>query len=83
MPGGASGDGKTWWPLFFAGAHGSHVVDVDGNDYIDLVLGIGPNMLGHTDSAVVDAVHECFSSVGELSPRAPRWRWSWPSGSRA
>ncbi len=64
MPGGASGDGKTWWPLFFAGAHGSHVVDVDGNDYIDLVLGIGPNMLGHTDSAVVDAVHECFSSVG-------------------
>ena len=64
MPGGASGDGKTWWPLFFAGAHGSKVSDIDGNEYIDLVLGIGPNLLGHTDEAIVAGVHETFSTLG-------------------
>jgi glutamate-1-semialdehyde 2,1-aminomutase len=64
LPGGASGDGKTWWPLYFARARGSKVSDVDGNEYIDLVLGIGPNVLGHTDPAIVAAVSECFGALG-------------------
>ena len=64
MPGGASGDGKTWWPLCFAGAKGSRVLDADGNEYIDLVLGIGPNLLGHCDDAIVAAVHDTFSALG-------------------
>ena len=28
-------------------AYGAHLVDVDGNDYVDYVLGMGPGILGH------------------------------------
>ncbi|MCX7623970.1 MAG: aspartate aminotransferase family protein [Thermomicrobium sp.] len=35
---------------------GSRVVDVDGREYIDYVLGSGPLILGHAHPAVVEAV---------------------------
>ncbi|MBO9386510.1 MAG: aspartate aminotransferase family protein [Thermomicrobium sp.] len=35
---------------------GSRVVDVDGRDYIDYVLGSGPLILGHAHPAIVEAV---------------------------
>lgn len=45
-------------PLVFASAHGSHIKDIDGNDYIDYVGGYGPLLLGHgfepVDSAVIE-----------------------------
>ncbi len=34
-------------PLFLARGEGSHVVDVDGNRYIDYVGSWGPLLLGH------------------------------------
>ena len=37
-------------------AHGAHLRDVDGNDYIDYVLGQGPMLLGHSAPEVVEAV---------------------------
>lgn len=48
-------------PLFFVRAHGAHLVDVDGNDYIDYVLGMGPAILGHAPAAVVKAVSDQLS----------------------
>ncbi len=45
-------------PLFFDRAQGAHLVDVDGNDYVDYVLGMGPSILGHAPEAVVAAVGE-------------------------
>ncbi len=44
------------WPLFFDHGEGSHLVDVDGNTLIDYVLANGPLLLGHTPTAVTDAV---------------------------
>ena len=44
--------------LFFDHATGSHLVDVDGNDYVDYVLGMGPGILGHAPAPVVRAVVE-------------------------
>jgi len=35
---------------------GSRIVDVDGREYIDYVLGSGPLLLGHAHPAVVEAV---------------------------
>jgi glutamate-1-semialdehyde 2,1-aminomutase len=35
---------------------GSHIWDVDGNEYIDYVMGSGPQILGHGDPEVLDAV---------------------------
>lgn len=44
------------FPLFFRQAAGATIVDVDGNEYIDYVLGQGPMILGHSHPAVLDAV---------------------------
>jgi len=43
------------FPLFFDRGAGSHLWDVDGNEYIDYVLGRGPLFLGHTNHEVIDA----------------------------
>jgi len=48
-------------PLFFTRGAGSHLWDADGNDYIDYVLGMGPNILGHAPPAVVEALAESLS----------------------
>ena len=34
-------------PRFIARGRGSHLVDVDGNDYVDYVLSWGPLIVGH------------------------------------
>lgn len=43
-------------PRFYSHGRGSRVWDVDGNEYIDLVLSWGPLILGHADPRVVEAV---------------------------
>ncbi len=43
-------------PLFIASGHGSRLVDVDGNEYIDWVGSWGPLILGHAHPAIVDAI---------------------------
>ncbi len=44
-------------PVFFASASGSHLTDVDGNDYIDYIGSWGPCILGHGHPRVVAALH--------------------------
>ncbi|MDQ3808777.1 MAG: aspartate aminotransferase family protein [Chloroflexota bacterium] len=43
-------------PLFFERAEGARLWDVDGNEYLDYVLGMGPVILGHAPTSVIDAV---------------------------
>jgi glutamate-1-semialdehyde 2,1-aminomutase len=43
-------------PLVIDHASGSHVFDLDGNDYVDYVLGFGPMLLGHSPAPVIEAV---------------------------
>ncbi len=43
-------------PVFIASAHGSRIIDIDGNEYIDYVGSWGPALLGHAHPAVVAAV---------------------------
>src|SRR4051794_41885186 len=43
-------------PLFMAGARGSKLVDVDGNEYVDYVCGFGPLILRHADQGVSPAL---------------------------
>jgi glutamate-1-semialdehyde aminotransferase/spore coat polysaccharide biosynthesis protein SpsF (cytidylyltransferase family) len=43
-------------PLFLQRAEGSHVWDVDGNEYIDYPMALGPIVLGHNDPDVTAAV---------------------------
>ena len=41
-----------------ASGRGAKLYDVDGNEYIDFLLGSGPMILGHANPAVVAAVQE-------------------------
>lgn len=45
-------------PVFIKKASGSHITDVDGNEYIDFVDSWGPCILGHACPEVVKAVQE-------------------------
>ena len=59
-------------PLFIERGEGAHLWDVDGNKYIDYVLGLGPVILGHAPKPVIDAVAnslargQCYSAQHEL-----------------
>ena len=53
-------------PIFAAHAHGAHLTDVDGREYIDFAGGIGVLNLGHTPEAVVAAIRE---QAEQLDPR--------------
>jgi glutamate-1-semialdehyde 2,1-aminomutase len=43
-------------PIFVASGEGAHLVDVDGNRYVDYVCSWGPLILGHAHPDVVEAV---------------------------
>jgi glutamate-1-semialdehyde aminotransferase len=61
----ASGVPMSWmakwagpFPVYVESAGGSHFVDVDGIDYVDLCLGDTGSMTGHSPAATVRAVQE-------------------------
>lgn len=43
-------------PVFYERAEGSHIVDVDGNEYVDFIGSWGPMILGHRPPEVLEAV---------------------------
>lgn len=45
-------------PRFIASAHGSRIVDVDGNEMIDYVCSWGPGILGHAHPQVIGQVQK-------------------------
>jgi glutamate-1-semialdehyde 2,1-aminomutase len=48
-------------PRFLVSARGATVTDVEGREYIDLVMSWGPGLLGHAHPAVVQAVQQAAS----------------------
>lgn len=58
LAGGVSSDARRMAgvPLYVDRAAGARLWDVDGNTYLDYVLGQGPALLGHCPPAVVEAV---------------------------
>lgn len=56
-------------PLFIKKGAGAHIFDEDGNELIDYVCSWGPMILGHANSAVIDAVKEvCESGLSFGAP---------------
>ena len=54
--------GATVYPRYFGRTQGAHLWDVDGNRYVDYLLGYGPVILGHADTRVTRAVvDECVN----------------------
>lgn len=51
--------------IFYTHGKGSHIFDVDGNDYLDFTLSQGPLILGHSHPHVLKSVNE-YSEQGQL-----------------
>jgi glutamate-1-semialdehyde aminotransferase len=49
-------------PLFVQRANGSHVWDVDGNEFVDFPMALGPMLLGYAEPVVDDAVRAQLES---------------------
>ncbi len=63
MPGGVNSPVRSYPnmgcpPPFIREAHGSHIIDIDGNDYIDYVGSWGPMVLGHAHPAVIREIQK-------------------------
>lgn len=60
LPGGVAGSAAFLAPrpVYVDKAAGGRLIDVDGNEYIDLLLGGFPNILGHRAEVIIDAVKE-------------------------
>ena len=60
IPGGVNSPVRSFdpYPFFVESAEGSKIFDIDGNEYIDYVLGYGPLILGHNDSRVKSSLKE-------------------------
>jgi glutamate-1-semialdehyde 2,1-aminomutase len=58
IPGGVNSPVRAYepYPFFTKTASGSHIIDVDENDYVDYCLGFGPLILGHSHPKIVEAV---------------------------
>jgi glutamate-1-semialdehyde 2,1-aminomutase len=70
IPAGAGSSARTvgfgWspYPPFLAEGQGSRVRDVDGREYIDYLLGLGPMILGHRHPVVTAAVTDAVQRYG-------------------
>jgi len=60
LPGGVTGNVKFYppYPVYLNKAKGSHVWDLDGNEYIDYMLCFGPLILGHGHPRVIEAIRK-------------------------
>ena len=54
----AAGFGNFDAEMIIREGHGSRVIDMDGREYVDLLIGSGPMLLGHGHPEVMEAVME-------------------------
>jgi len=73
VPGGARF--RRPYPLYMREAKGSKLWDIDGNEYIDLLMGAGPDILGHSPPAVIAAVKERLDK-GTVMQDNPAYLWN-------
>jgi len=64
LPGGVSGSGKFLkpYPIYVKSASGCRFTDLDGNTYVDLLMGNGANILGHANESIRNAVSVAIDS---------------------
>ncbi|MFW6017537.1 MAG: glutamate-1-semialdehyde 2,1-aminomutase [Halapricum sp.] len=68
MPGGVNSSVRATrpYPFFVQKGDGGHVIDADGNRYIDFVMGYGPLLLGHDLPESVQAAVQQRASEGPM-----------------
>ncbi len=72
IPSGVNSTARAVWsgwdpyPLFVDRGTGSRLFDVDGNEYIDYLLGLGPMILGHRPQKITDAAVDFIQNRGTV-----------------
>ena len=59
------------YPIVAKRSAGSRIWDVDGNEYVDVVMGFGAHLFGHSPAFIVDAIQEQLRQGMELGPQTP------------
>ena len=57
------------YPIIAVRSEGSHLWDVDGNEYVDILNGFGPIMLGHRPDFVEKAIERQLHEGFEIGPQ--------------
>ncbi len=58
-------------PLYFEGARGNRITDVDGHTYVDFCLGDTGAMTGHSPEVVLDAIDARLRARGGITTMLP------------
>ena len=60
--------GAGWdpFPLYVSEGKGSRVRDIDGHEFVDYLLGLGPMLLGHRPEVTTKAVTDHINNVGTV-----------------
>ena len=75
IPGGVNSTARATWsgwtpyPLFVESGQGSRLTDVDGNEYIDYLLGLGYEVHGIVRRVALEAPDTRFSRIAHLLDR--------------
>ncbi|MBP7949465.1 MAG: amino acid adenylation domain-containing protein [Verrucomicrobiales bacterium] len=74
-PRAVSGFNHLWkeavYPIVTNRSKGVRLWDIDGNEWLDITLGFGPMLLGHSPDFVVDAVRRQLEEGFENGPTSP------------
>jgi amino acid adenylation domain-containing protein len=57
------------YPIVAARSQGSHFTDLDGNDFLDLTMGCGIALLGHSPACVTEALHAQVDAGFAIGPQ--------------
>jgi len=70
----ASGFNRLWKELVYqivtVKSKGSRLIDIDGNEYIDILNGFGPGFLGHGVDHVLESLHKQVDTGFEVGPQS-------------
>lgn len=58
------------YPIVSDRAEGSRIWDLDGNEYVDLALGMGVHFLGHAPAFINAALHQQIDRSAALGPQS-------------
>lgn len=72
IPAGVNSTARAVWsgwdpyPLYVKSGQGPRITDMDGNEFIDYLLGLGPMLLGHRPEVITEAVNRQINEVGTV-----------------
>ncbi len=58
------------YPIVATGAEGAHLTDVDGNRYVDILMGLGTNLFGHNPPFIRQAIEAQLAKGFPMGPQS-------------